>query len=204
MDIHKKSIFEEEKKKGIVYFCPRCRFIAKSPREFNTDKKNSYKCPHPDCKKPMFKQQTFIDERMKYKKYHTLDTNLTVKELRKNIIAELYNRGFSSRDINELTHFSRKKIQKIIEENTYTRIMTVGEFYRDVLPFADGDSPIEIIRETIIDFLSFGFSHRDLSTLLDISYPKLIELIGTREIDYRKKHRVKLLEDGSIRYTTPM
>ena len=179
-----------------VYFCPYCRVILDRSDSFRTEKKNKiwyYRCVEKKCGR-FFDEKTFKKEEKNGKHYYTKDKKIDPDKLIEDIIIELYQGYPSYRKVAELSHFSRKRVENVIQKRrVVSKVYKLSEFFDEVLK-VDRSFRKKYPIETVIKMLEFGFSKNQIKTLLNIDYYSLEDLISGYIVEDKVKHKVKVSE----------
>lgn len=172
--------------KDSVYFCPYCKFVSKDSLKFlckNVQSKFSFQCEK--CREG-FTYKNYVIEENDGKSYHCDCEN--INKYIEEIIMELYNKGFSQREIEERTKFGRNRIQKITSNRKYEKRISFDDFLRDHLKI-DNQT---ILEDRINLALNYGCSVRMTRELLFTSYRLIERYRTTKDTTTQKHRRVKL------------
>jgi len=130
--IHLKRTIKDE-----AYFCPYCKLVFKKPKSANEGTivdNYSYQCPTKVCGK-YFNKDTYKEKSGNGLKYHySKHSKLTVEEIITKHIINLLLKGVSQKDIHEITHFSRERIDKALQSYfNHTLTFTFDTFKKEYL-----------------------------------------------------------------------
>lgn len=141
-----------EEQKMRIYFCPYCKMLYSDPVVKHQFKFNShtskFKCL--SCNSPYFNNSTYNKLakskepiHLKSRKYHlgksveepNVRTQKKVNNLISNDILALKDKGFSNREIHQITHYSRHKVNTVVASRMTpeTDEMSIEEFFKECL-----------------------------------------------------------------------
>jgi transposase-like protein len=182
--------------KNTKYFCPHCRLLFK---DIHNDHKIQEKCDGynyqcPQCKK-CFNRSTYGDKRKSGKKYKIGETiNKTTDEYIKSHIKNLWNEGYTNREIHTITLFSRTRIGQITKEfrNNIIDICSIEEFDKNYLSDLDNKYPLmpwrDLRTHKIRKAFSTGCSVSQISKILNIGNTTIVEAKSGNYLAENKKN----------------
>ncbi|NOR55182.1 MAG: hypothetical protein GQ531_03140 [Sulfurovum sp.] len=181
----------------IKYFCPYslCRSLFKdihNDHKVQVVKKGyNYQCIH--CKRH-FNRSTYGDNHKCGKKYQ-IDTtiNMTTDKYIESHIENLWNKGYTNRDIHTITHFSRTLIGKITKKfrDQVINMCTIDEFNKKYLSDLDNKYPLipsrDLRTHKIRKACRLGCSVSQIAKILKIGNNTIVKAKSGRYLAEDKK-----------------
>ncbi len=203
-----------------LYFCPHCRvFFLTKEQYVNSDEDSKsqfdYKCFK--CSK-FFNPDTYKEEARNGQNYHfeeKTDREKISAHIKK-IVLDLYQEGYSHREIHQITHFSRTTVAEITKENIQEKRISIEEFCMKNLRIKEEDYeailykkttsmnqyPLPyIVNRSIDKALEYGCTIRQVSKLFKVSNKTIYNTRGAAYRKVYKKHKIKIDNKGIILVT---
>ena len=207
------KIFKIDNSFNKPYFCPLCMtlFLEKKNYSFN-EKWKIFECKF--CKKEFTEKDYSNEIRRKGKNYKVANERENdVKTEISKIILNLWKQDLSNRQIQNLTKFSRTRIQKetslwkkkiinISEREFCTKYLKIK--YTDYLELEKKERELtDILIDAIRKALLFGCSGRQVSKLFNISH-RVIKKVKTIQYkiikDYEDSLYIETMKENGISY----
>lgn len=215
----------QEEQKVRIYFCPYCKMLYSDPVlkqqfKFNPHT-NKFKCLF--CNSPYFNNSTYDKLakskdpiRLKSRKYHlgksVEASNVRTQEKVNNLISkdilDLKDKGFSNREIHQITHYSRHKVNAVIESSMTQENdeMSIETFFKERLRLSPEPSTTNEKKKDIVKrALLYGCTYAVIRHLVpmrkieitNISVRLRFEETSRKEMAInRAKRKIKILDDG--------
>lgn len=204
----------QEEQKVRIYFCPYCKMLYSDPvvkQQFKYNSHtNEFKCL--SCNSPDFNNSTYDDLakskdpiRLKSRKYHlgksVEEPNVRTQEKVNNLISKdilaLKDKGFFNREIHQITHYSRHKVNAVIESRMTPKNdeMSIELFLKEHLllskvPPSTKEEKKDLVKKALV----FGCPYaviRHLVPMRKIEITNIAVALGSDEESEEKVKKVK-------------